>query len=134
MSGTGSPSGCPFCRKIDGGEVALAAELAVVLRDQFPVSPGHLLIVPRRHVADLFELTAAEQAAVWRLVPEARKLVERHNRPDGYNVGINVGAAAGQTVEHAHVHVIPRYAGDVPDPRGGVRWVVPGKAGYWEDR
>jgi diadenosine tetraphosphate (Ap4A) HIT family hydrolase len=91
------------------------------------------LVVPARHVADFFALSAEEQADVWRLVAEVRVDLARRFAPDGFNVGLNAGLAAGQTVDHAHIHVIPRFAGDVPDPRGGVRWVLPAKAAYWDD-
>jgi diadenosine tetraphosphate (Ap4A) HIT family hydrolase len=106
-------------------------DLAVAFKDGFPVNPGHTLIVPRRHVERFFELTAEEQAALWRLLPELKQRLDARHAPAGYNVGLNVGEAAGQTVGHAHVHLIPRYAGDVEDPRGGVRWVVPARAKYW---
>lgn len=99
--------------------------------DGYPVSPGHVLVVPRRHDLDLFELTKEEQQAVFELVAEMRDFILAEHRPDGVNVGINIGEAAGQTVGHAHVHLIPRYQGDLPDPRGGVRWVIPEKADYW---
>jgi diadenosine tetraphosphate (Ap4A) HIT family hydrolase len=106
-------------------------DLAVAFPDAFPVSPGHTLIVPRRHEADYFALTAAEQTAMWALTGEVRRRIEVEHQPQGYNIGLNVGTAAGQTVPHAHLHVIPRYVGDVPDPRGGIRWVFPAKAVYW---
>lgn len=122
---------CPFCRRIAASAVVTGNDLAVALADGFPVSPGHMLVVPRRHVADFFLLTAEEQAAVWSLLEPVRRHIEKNHSPDGYNLGINIGAAAGQTVDHAHLHVIPRYAGDVEDPRGGVRWVVSRKAPYW---
>ena len=89
-------------------------------------------MVPRRHVADFFDLSQPEQADIWRLVAELKGHRDKERAAAGYNVGINVGAAAGQTVWHAHVHLIPRQAGDVEDPRGGVRWVVPAKAPYWK--
>src|SRR5262249_20343186 len=94
--------------------------LAVASAEGRPVSPGHTLVVPRRHVAGYFECTPAEKAELWRLVEEVRARLLEAYRPDGFNVGLNDGAAAGQTVHHAHIHVIPRYAGDVVDPRGGV--------------
>jgi diadenosine tetraphosphate (Ap4A) HIT family hydrolase len=90
------------------------------------------LIVPKRHVAGLFDLEPRELAAVWLLLPEVKLRLDARHSPAGYNVGVNVGAAAGQTVNHVHLHLIPRYAGDVADPRGGVRWVVPERAAYWE--
>ena len=106
-------------------------ELAVAFKDPFPVNPGHTLVVPRRHVDGLFELSVEEQAALWRLLPEVKQRLDARHSPAGYNIGVNVGAAAGQTVGHVHIHLIPRYAGDVEDPRGGVRWVVPARAAYW---
>jgi len=108
--------------------------LALAIPDGYPLSKGHVLVIPRRHIADLFDLEAEEQAAVWVLVAGVREVVQRSHRPAGFNIGVNVGAAAGQTVAHVHVHVIPRYLGDVPDPRGGVRWVLPDRADYWSDR
>jgi len=107
-------------------------DLAVAFKDAFPVSPGHALIVPRRHVEGLFDLSADEQTALWRLLPEVKTWLDDHHSPDGYNVGVNVGPVAGQTVAHVHVHLIPRFKGDVEDPRGGVRWVVPARAAYWK--
>lgn len=107
-------------------------ELAVAVYDGYPISPGHSLIVPRRHIADLFGLTQEEQAAIWALVAPVRQNIEKHYSPDGYNIGVNIGAAGGQTVLHAHLHIIPRYSGDVQDPRGGIRWIIPSKAAYWQ--
>ena len=110
----------------------LERELAFTIRDGFPVSPGHTLVIPRRHCETYFDATPEEQAAIWTLVDETRRELDAvlDPRPDGYNVGFNAGEAAGQTVMHLHIHVIPRYAGDVDNPRGGVRWVVPEKADY----
>ena len=127
------PSGdCPFCG-LPPGRVLRSARHARAIRDGFPVTPGHTLVVPTRHVASLRDLPADERAAVWELVGDVRSALASSHGPDGFNIGINEGEAAGQTVLHAHVHVIPRYAGDVEDPRGGIRWVVPEKAKYWED-
>jgi hypothetical protein len=95
---------------------------------------GHTLIIPRRHVASFFETTDEERRAMLRLLDEAKAMLDREHKPDGYNIGINGGAAAGQTVMHLHIHLIPRYLGDRPDPRGGVRWVIPEKAAYWEKK
>lgn len=103
------------------------------LWDGFPVSPGHSLIVPRRHVADWFEANEEERAELWNAVEAVSHVIEQRHQPDGYNVGFNCGRAAGQTVFHLHLHVIPRYEGDVEDPRGGVRHVIPEKAHYWEE-
>lgn len=88
------------------------------------LAPGHVIVVPRRHVADFFDMTPQEQAAVLALLNEARNIVQARHQPDGYNIGVNVGKAAGQNRMHVHVHLIPRYTGDVPDPSGGVRRVL----------
>lgn len=95
------------------------------------MSPGHTLIIPDRHVASFFELADAEQRDLLKLVDVARADIDREFAPQGYNIGINDGAVAGQTVPHVHIHLIPRYTGDSPDPRGGVRWIFPDKAHYW---
>ncbi|MBN1675254.1 MAG: HIT family protein [Kiritimatiellae bacterium] len=121
----------PF-HPIAPARILIATEHAVAFLDKYPVSDGHTLVVPRKVVASLYELNPAEQAAVWELVREVRELLKERYRPAGFNIGLNDGAAAGQTIGHAHVHVIPRYEGDVPDPRGGVRRVLPEKARYWE--
>lgn len=122
---------CPFCTIIAEAKHREANDHAVALPDAYPVSHGHTLVVPRRHVESLSRLADSERGAVWALVEAARARLAAEERPDGFNIGINDGAAAGQTVPHAHVHVIPRYVGDVPDPRGGIRWVIPDKAPYW---
>ena len=103
------------------------------IRDGFPVAPGHTLIVPRRHVASFFDLTAIEKQDMASLLDVVKLDIEQDHGPDGYNIGINDGEFAGQTVMHVHLHVIPRRAGDVTDPRGGIRWVLPAKAPYWDD-
>jgi diadenosine tetraphosphate (Ap4A) HIT family hydrolase len=100
------------------------------LWDAFPVSPGHALLVPRRHVPSWFDATTAEQVALAKAIADAKTAIELTHRPDGYNIGINCGAAAGQTLFHLHVHLIPRYQGDVAEPRGGVRHVIADKAHY----
>jgi diadenosine tetraphosphate (Ap4A) HIT family hydrolase len=122
---------CPFC-SLPVERFVLQSEHAVVIRDGFPVSPGHTLVIPRRHVASFFEVTDAERADLMSLLTAARDDLERQFSPAGYNIGINDGAAAGQTVPHLHIHLIPRYDGDRDDPRGGVRWVLPDKAAYWD--
>ncbi|MEI6506272.1 MAG: HIT domain-containing protein [Planctomycetota bacterium] len=126
-----SPSPSPFSG-IPEAEWLCANELAFAILDSFPVSPGHVLVITRRVVPTYFDCTAAEQGAVMVLVGEVKRLLDERldPKPDGYNVGFNAGAAAGQTVPHVHVHVTPRYAGDMPDPRGGVRHVIPGKGNY----
>ena len=103
----------------------------MVVRDAFPVSPGHTLVIPLRHVGSFLELGDDERTALLALLDEAKGQLDAEFQPAGYNVGINDGAAAGQTVSHLHIHLIPRYAGDQADPRGGVRWIFPDKADYW---
>jgi diadenosine tetraphosphate (Ap4A) HIT family hydrolase len=122
---------CPFCERIKRGDVTAANELAVAFPDAFPISPGHTLIIPRRHEPDFFSLSEEEELAVWHLVRKERTRLNEQHSPQAYNVGINAGQAAGQTVEHAHVHLIPRFTGDVEDARGGVRWLISSKARYW---
>ena len=117
---------CPFCTPQSSPEHTLAH----IRQDLYPVSPGHLLVIPNRHVADWFELTAEEQQAVMELVNLAKARLDETLKPDGYNIGINCGEAAGQTVMHVHCHLIPRYRGDTQTPRGGVRGVIPEKQGY----
>ena len=124
-------SDCIFCRPADGRPDLARNDLAVAFPAGFPVSPGHALIVPRRHEADFFSLTGEEQAAVVALVNPVRAALDQKFGPDGYNLGVNAGKAAGQTILHTHLHVIPRYTGDVAEPRGGVRWVLPETARYW---
>ena len=127
---TASDSRCVFCA-VPQARIAWSSRTTTALWDAFPVSPGHALVVPRRHVASWRDLTADEKTAIITAVDAIRSLVDARHRPDGYNVGCNDGVAAGQTVMHFHMHVIPRYGGDVRDPRGGVRWVLPDKAAYW---
>ena len=122
---------CLFC-SLPAERVVHDRPFAFVIRDGFPVSPGHTLIIPKRHVASFFDVTDAERTDLMSLLTAARDDVDREFHPAGYNVGINDGAAAGQTVAHLHIHLIPRYEGDRDDPRGGVRWVLPGKAAYWD--
>ena len=126
---------CPLCARIAAGEAVAESPdgLAVALRDAYPVAEGHTLVIPRRHEPDLLGLTGAEAASLWALVQEVARSVLAETGADGLNVGVNAGPAAGQTVMHVHVHVIPRRHGDVPDPRGGVRWVLHQRAVYWED-
>lgn len=124
---------CPFCT-LPADRILLATSLALVLRDAYPVSPGHTLVIPRRHIASFFELSADERTDLFTLLEQARAGLDAEFHPDAYNIGINDGPAAGQTIGHLHIHLIPRYAGDQPDPRGGVRWIFPDKADYWTTR
>lgn len=121
---------CPFCDLLPSSVVE-QNELAVAIRDRYPIAEGHTLVVPRRHVESLFDLGPGELASVWDLVSCVRRSLVEELAPDAFTVGVNDGVAAGQTVRHAHMHVIPRWAGDVADPRGGIRWVIPAKAPYW---
>lgn len=125
-------SRCPFCR-LEKSRTRLENDAARAFPDGYPVAAGHTLVVPKRHVASLFDLPDEEQAALWRLVALVRAGLIDEAKPDGFSVGVNDGVAAGQTVMHAHVHVIPRRHGDVPDPKGGVRWLLPGRAAYWAE-
>jgi diadenosine tetraphosphate (Ap4A) HIT family hydrolase len=114
---------CELC----GRESVLSEnELAYVRPDSHSLSRGHVLVVPKRHVADFFEMTTDEQLAVVELLRQARQLIQAKHSPDGYNIGVNIGEAAGQSRMHVHVHLIPRYLGDVVNPKGGVRCVLTG--------
>ena len=118
---------CPFC----GVKNTVSRnEHAYLIYDANPVTRGHLLAVTVRHVPDFFATTQEERQAILKLVDGAKMLLDEAYAPAGYNVGVNVGEAAGQTIAHVHVHIIPRYRGDTPNPRGGVRGVVPTKQGY----
>ncbi len=122
-------STCPFCAVASESVLAQNAH-ALAIRDAFPVNPGHTLVVPRRHVASWFEISAEERLAILDLIEVARDGLDRTLRPAGYNIGINIGVAAGQTVMHLHVHLIPRFSGDVDEPSGGVRFVIPQRGDY----
>ena len=121
---------CPFCNP-DTSRIVLDNSHAFAIYDGFPVSPGHCLIIPKRHLASFFAATREEQTALLDLLAEMQEILVKERNPDGFNIGINDGTAAGQTVMHLHIHLIPRYTGDQPDPRGGVRWIFPDKAAYW---
>ena len=123
---------CPFCN-LEPDRIISESDYTVTIRDGFPVSQGHTLIIPKRHVQSFFELQAAEKAAILQAMDEGKEALNKEFSPDGYNIGINDGEAAGQTVMHLHVHLIPRYKGDTEDPRGGIRHVFPDKAKYWKD-
>jgi diadenosine tetraphosphate (Ap4A) HIT family hydrolase len=127
------PQACPFCNVVSK-EILIERPLAVARHDTYPVSKGHTLIIPRRHVASFFETTEEERREMLRLLDDARAALDRYHRPDGYNIGVNDGAAAGQTVMHLHIHLVPRYLGDKADPRGGIRSLFPEKAAYWKSQ
>lgn len=124
---------CPFC-SLPPERIVRRSDLAVWIYDGYPVSPGHSLIIPTRHIGSFFEISTEERLAMLDLLDQAKGEIENRFRPPAYNIGINDGTVAGQTVPHLHLHLIPRYDGDVADARGGVRWVIPGKADYWSDR
>ena len=121
---------CVFCT-LPSTRVLISNPHGMVIRDGFPVSPGHTLIIPRRHLGSFFDLMVDERDALLELLETAKHQLDDEFRPDGYNIGINDGPAAGQTVPHLHIHLIPRFSGDRKDPRGGVRWIIPEKADYW---
>jgi diadenosine tetraphosphate (Ap4A) HIT family hydrolase len=123
MNSTEQP--CPLCQEED---VILRNDYAYVRRDNFQLSRGHVLVVPVRHVANYFDMTLEEKHAVVTLLDQAKALIESEHAPDGYNIGVNIGKAGGQSRMHVHVHLIPRYEGDVADPRGGIRCVLAKKA------
>lgn len=124
---------CVFC-SLPAERIIDQNDHALVIRDGFPITLGHTLVIPRRHVASFFEVTAEERSAMLALLDRAKSVLDGEFAPAGYNIGINDGQAAGQTVLHLHLHLIPRYAGDRTDPRGGVRWIIPEKADYWSKR
>ncbi|NEX63603.1 HIT family protein [Noviherbaspirillum sp. 17J57-3] len=124
---------CVFCT-LPTARIIAENEFAIAIRDGFPVSPGHTLIIPRRHIGSFFDTTLDERSALLALLDKTKIDLDKEFAPAGYNIGINDGQAAGQTVMHLHMHLIPRYAGDLPDPQGGVRWVIAEKADYWSNR
>jgi diadenosine tetraphosphate (Ap4A) HIT family hydrolase len=124
---------CPFC-DLPPQRIVRRSEKCVAFADAYPVSPGHTLVIPERHVRSFFETSAEEKAGLFRLLEWCRNDLSARYAPAGFNIGINDGQAAGQTVMHLHVHLIPRYAGDKKDPRGGIRWIFPQNADYWSPR
>ena len=126
-------STCPFCT-LPPERIIHKSQHGVIIRDGFPISPGHTLIIPRRHVDSFFNLIAEEKLDLLGLLEIAKAGVDEEFIPDSFNIGINDGPAAGQTIPHLHIHLIPRYTADVSDPRGGVRWLIPAKADYWSKR
>lgn len=121
---------CPFCNLSPKVELISESKDAVAFYDGYPVSKGHTLIIPKRHVSNYFDLTDQEQQSLWRMVNHCKSIISKKFNPDGFNIGINVDTAAGQSVFHVHIHLIPRYKGDVENPKGGVRGVIPSKQKY----
>lgn len=125
---TGTRVGCVFCHP--DRSILAETRLSLALPDSFPVSNGHTLVIPKRHVASLWQMTDEEYTDAFNLVRQVKEILQGKFQPQGFNVGVNCGEAAGQSVFHAHIHLIPRYIGDVPNPRGGVRNIIPGKGNY----
>lgn len=123
---------CLFCRFDDpaANTIIEESELAFARWDNFPASNGHAEVVPKRHVESYFDLTEEEVLSLHSLAKTAKRVIDERHRPDGYNIGVNEGESAGRTIHHVHIHLIPRYAGDVPEPRGGIRHIIPGKGSY----
>ena len=125
---------CPFCdvaSQTPRSRILTQNQHGFVIRDGFPVTEGHTLIIPKRHVGSFFDITDEERQSLLYLLDQAKRDIQTEFNPDDYNIGINDGPSAGQTVPHLHIHLIPRYVEERVDPRGGVRWVVPDKADYW---
>lgn len=121
---------CPFCLNNLSSEILLKNDFSYAIYDKFPVSKGHILIIPKNHNSNYFDLSLEEQEGCLVLLNNAKKILDKEFNPDGYNVGININKDAGQTIWHAHIHLIPRYSGDIEEPRGGVRGVIPSKKNY----
>ena len=122
---------CLFCKwETEKEKIILENEYAFARFDEFPVSSGHVLFMTKRHVKDFFGTTLEEKNAIFELMEKAKEMIDKEYHPDGYNIGMNCGIAAGQSVMHIHVHLIPRYNGDVENPRGGIRGVIPKKQNY----
>lgn len=121
---------CPFCQ-LPPERIWESNKAAILVRDDYPLTAGHSLILPRRHIGSIFDATEAELRALWQLIQRGRTTINRAYAPAAYNLGVNDGPEAGQTVPHLHVHLIPRYPGDSVDPRGGIRWILPERASYW---
>lgn len=120
---------CPFCQ-LEKNQILIENEYAVAFYDKYPVQNGHLLIIPKNHVETYFDATDQQIAAIHQLIKHGKKMLDQKYAPDGYNIGVNVGHYGGQTVHHLHFHLIPRYKGDIEDPRGGIRKAVPNLVKY----
>lgn len=126
---------CPFCKIISSEDYSIVIATnttALAIYDAYPLTNGHSLIIPKRHVSSFFEITAEERADMLLLVDNVKEILDEQVQPDSFNIGINDGPAAGQTIPHVHMHLIPRYSSKTDDPRGGVRWIIPDKANYWD--
>jgi diadenosine tetraphosphate (Ap4A) HIT family hydrolase len=127
------PNVCTYCN-LSESRIIDQSPLTLVFRDVFPVSPGHTLIIPRRHVESYFDLTDQEREDMTFMMMRAKNALKTELSPQAFNIGINEGFAAGQTVAHINMHLIPRFKGDVTEPRGGIRWIFPDKAVFWEKK
>lgn len=121
---------CPFCNPDSEREIIVESATAYALFDKFPVNKGHALIIPKKHCANYFDLTFKEQSACWFILNTAREIIQSKFNPDGFNIGVNINESAGQTIPHVHIHLIPRYDGDIENPKGGIRGVIPSKKDY----
>jgi diadenosine tetraphosphate (Ap4A) HIT family hydrolase len=124
-------SPCPFCT-LSPINIIYQNEHSILIRDTFPISPGHSLIIPKRHISSFFEIKKKEQKSILKALIKAREIMINDLQPAGFNIGVNDGVVAGQTIPHLHIHLIPRFQGDVEDPKGGIRWILPEKANYWD--
>jgi diadenosine tetraphosphate (Ap4A) HIT family hydrolase len=123
----GNHMSCIFCEKL---KIIKQTKLPYAIHDKYPVSPGHTLIIPKRHVSNYFDLTDEEKIDLHKLMEEMKDHLDKTHKPDAYNIGINAGKAAGQTIMHVHLHLIPRYQGDLPNPTDGIRGAIPHKRIY----
>lgn len=126
----GKRNPCPFCAPDKDRELITESATMYAMLDKYPVSPGHTLIIPKQHVENYFDLSEKTKTACWLVTDRVKMLLSQRFQPEGFNIGINVGIVAGQTIPHVHIHLIPRYAGDVENPTGGIRNIFPGKGDY----
>jgi diadenosine tetraphosphate (Ap4A) HIT family hydrolase len=124
---------CVFCA-LDPTRIFMSDSETLATLDKYPLTDGHTLVIPRRHVTSLFELSPDEQSRIWLFAARVRKMLAEKHNVENFNVGVNDGPLAGQTILHAHIHIIPRRQGDSSNPKGGVRWVIASKAEYWTKR
>ena len=124
---------CAFC-DLPKERIKIESDLFIVFRDGFPISKGHTLIIPKRHIPSFFDLTSEEFQALQPILKQAKQNIDDEFIPQSYNIGINDGEHAGQTIKHLHIHLIPRYKGDQENPKGGIRWIFPTKADYWSPK
>jgi diadenosine tetraphosphate (Ap4A) HIT family hydrolase len=124
---------CPFC-EIPKNKIIKRNDLSIAVYDKYPVNKGHILIITKRHVIDYFDASEEEKRSLFNLMEKCKKFLDKEYKPDGYNIGLNCGTDAGQTIMHLHLHLIPRYKNDIDDPTGGVRGVIPEKRIYRSQR